>query len=133
MVDDYNLYHRAPDMERLKIISLNPSIRRPHRWPEGRRDAPGVARAERLSVPVRPHSRRRRFDSLLICDFRTDHQTFRKLPRSRGIIFGVHPILRRLEEFADSPMVPALLATVHEKSDADLMKYKLAHMCEPLI
>ncbi|KAL8290009.1 hypothetical protein RQP46_002948 [Phenoliferia psychrophenolica] len=60
--------------------------------------------------------------------FRTDHQTFRKLPRSRGIIFGVHPILKRLEEFADSPMVPALLATVHEKSDEDLMKYKLAPM-----
>ncbi|KAM0746601.1 hypothetical protein T439DRAFT_134935 [Meredithblackwellia eburnea MCA 4105] len=60
--------------------------------------------------------------------FRIDHQTFRKLPRSQGIIFGVHPILRRLEDFTDSPMVPALLATIHEQSQADLMKYKLAHM-----
>ncbi|KAK4706070.1 hypothetical protein P7C70_g119, partial [Phenoliferia sp. Uapishka_3] len=60
--------------------------------------------------------------------FRTDHQTFRKLPRSQAMIFGVHPILRRLEEFADTPMIPALLATVHEKSQEDLMRYKLAHM-----
>ncbi|KAI5480400.1 hypothetical protein MNV49_000975 [Pseudohyphozyma bogoriensis] len=58
--------------------------------------------------------------------FRTDHQTFRKLPNSKGIIFGVHPILRRLEEFADKPLVPALLATIHEQASADLMKYKLA-------
>lgn len=85
--------------------------------------------------------------------FSIDHQTFRKLPRSKAIIFrfvvslallsrlvglidpiltsnyarnSVHPILRRLETFADLPLVPALLATVHEKAPADLMKYKLA-------
>lgn len=58
--------------------------------------------------------------------FRIDHQTFRKLPKSQAIIFGVHPILRPLSAFADSPMVPALLATIHEKSDSELMKYKLA-------
>ncbi|GAA6036704.1 hypothetical protein JCM8097_003438 [Rhodosporidiobolus ruineniae] len=58
--------------------------------------------------------------------FRIDHQTFRKLPRTQGIIFGVHPILRRLETFADLPLLPALLATVHENAPADLMKYKLA-------
>ncbi|GAA5849182.1 hypothetical protein JCM8547_006471 [Rhodosporidiobolus lusitaniae] len=58
--------------------------------------------------------------------FRIDHQTFRKLPRSQAIIFGVHPILRRLETFANLPLIPALLATVHEKAPADLMKYKLA-------
>lgn len=46
------------------------------------------------------------------------------------MIFAVHPILRRLEEFADLPLIPALLATVHEKSSEDLMKYKLAPMCE---
>ncbi|BGP17510.1 hypothetical protein JCM10213_008244 [Rhodosporidiobolus nylandii] len=58
--------------------------------------------------------------------FRIDHQTFRKLPNTNGIIFGVHPILRRLETFADLPLVPALLATVHENAPEDLMKYKLA-------
>ncbi|ORY91691.1 hypothetical protein BCR35DRAFT_298965 [Leucosporidium creatinivorum] len=58
--------------------------------------------------------------------FRIDHQTFRKMPKSRGMIFGVHPILRRLEEFADLPLVPQLLATIHEQSSEDLMKYKLA-------
>ncbi|GAA5827482.1 hypothetical protein JCM11251_003831 [Rhodosporidiobolus azoricus] len=58
--------------------------------------------------------------------FRIDHQSFRKLPKTQGIIFSVHPVLRRLEEFADLPLVPALLATVHENAPADLMKYKLA-------
>ncbi|GAA5913255.1 hypothetical protein JCM6882_000044 [Rhodosporidiobolus microsporus] len=58
--------------------------------------------------------------------FRIDHQSFRKLPKTGGIIFSVHPVLRRLEEFADLPLVPALLATVHENAPADLMKYKLA-------
>ncbi|BGP49444.1 hypothetical protein JCM10450v2_005335 [Rhodotorula kratochvilovae] len=57
--------------------------------------------------------------------FRIDHQTFRKLPKSRAIIFGVHPFLRRLETFADLPLVPALLATVHEQGQSDLMRYKL--------
>ncbi|GAA5905788.1 hypothetical protein JCM8208_000899 [Rhodotorula glutinis] len=57
--------------------------------------------------------------------FRIDHQTFRKLPKSRAIVFGVHPILRPLSEFADLPLVPALLATVHEKGPDDLMRYKL--------
>jgi len=60
--------------------------------------------------------------------FRIDHQTFRKLPRTRGIIFGVHPILKRLEEFKNDPLVPALLKTIHEKGPNHLMKYKLAPM-----
>jgi hypothetical protein len=42
---------------------------------------------------------------------------------------SVHPILRRLEEFADLPLVPALLTTIHEQSSEDLMKYKLAPVC----
>jgi len=58
--------------------------------------------------------------------FRVDHQTFLKLPRSNGIIFGVHPIMKRLEDFEDSPLVPALLATIHEESDKVMMDYKLA-------
>ncbi|KZT37993.1 hypothetical protein SISSUDRAFT_1047708 [Sistotremastrum suecicum HHB10207 ss-3] len=58
--------------------------------------------------------------------FRVDHQTFRKLPRSNGIIFGVHPIMRRLEDFEDSPLVPALLAKIHEDSSKILMDYKVA-------
>jgi hypothetical protein len=42
---------------------------------------------------------------------------------------SVHPILRRLETLADLPLLPALLATVHEKAPADLMKYKMAPVC----
>ncbi|KAF8575224.1 hypothetical protein K439DRAFT_1623749 [Ramaria rubella] len=62
--------------------------------------------------------------------FRVDHQTFRKLPRSRGIIFGVRPIMKRLEDFSDSPLVPALLARIHEDGDRTLMNYKLAPLYE---
>ncbi|KAL5498789.1 hypothetical protein ACEPAH_2144 [Sanghuangporus vaninii] len=58
--------------------------------------------------------------------FRVDHQTFRKLPRTKGIIFGVHPIMKRLEDLADSPLVPALLTKLHEEGDKKLMDYKLA-------
>lgn len=58
--------------------------------------------------------------------FRVDHQTFRKLPRTNAIIFGVHPIMKRLEDFADDPLVPSLLIKVHEEGDKKLMDYKLA-------
>ncbi|TDL24583.1 hypothetical protein BD410DRAFT_745243 [Rickenella mellea] len=57
--------------------------------------------------------------------FRVDHQTFRKLPRTRGIIFGVHPIMKRLEDFEDSPLIPELLIKIHEHSDEVLINYKL--------
>ena len=71
--------------------------------------------------------------------FRVDHQTFRKLPRTNAIIFGVyaipyywkfsrtliyqnsHPIMKRLEDLADSPLVPSLLIKVHEEGDKKLM------------
>lgn len=53
-----------------------------------------------------------------------DHQTFRKLPRTKAIIFGVHPICRRLEDLKDDPLVPALLAKIHEDSDPKLMKVR---------
>ncbi|KAI0941617.1 hypothetical protein AcW1_003465 [Taiwanofungus camphoratus] len=55
---------------------------------------------------------------------RIDHQTFRKLPRTRGIVFGVHPVLKRIEDLADSPLVPALLGKIHTDADAELMDYK---------
>ncbi|KIJ31272.1 hypothetical protein M422DRAFT_186275 [Sphaerobolus stellatus SS14] len=58
--------------------------------------------------------------------FRVDHQTFRKLPRSKGIIFGVRPVLKRLEDLSDDPLVPALFLHVHKESDQKLMTYKLA-------
>ncbi|TFK49036.1 hypothetical protein OE88DRAFT_457135 [Heliocybe sulcata] len=54
--------------------------------------------------------------------FRVDHQTFRKLPRTKGIIFGVHPIMKRLEDLEDSPLVPMLLSKVHAEGDSKLMK-----------
>lgn len=56
--------------------------------------------------------------------FRVDHQTFRKLPRTGGIVFGVHPIMKRLEDLKDSPLVPALLAKVHLEADAKLIKVR---------
>ncbi|TFK87571.1 hypothetical protein K466DRAFT_490610 [Polyporus arcularius HHB13444] len=55
---------------------------------------------------------------------RIDHQTFRKLPRTNAIIFGVHPILRKIEDFADSPLVPALLEKVHLETDPVMLTYK---------
>lgn len=58
---------------------------------------------------------------------RIDHQTFRKLPRTKGIMFGVHPVLRRMSDLADSPLVPALLAKIHTDADRELMDYKKSH------
>ncbi|KAH9942146.1 uncharacterized protein BXZ73DRAFT_41217 [Epithele typhae] len=55
---------------------------------------------------------------------RVDHQTFRKLPRTGAIIFGVHPVLHKIEDLADSPLIPALLEKVHRESDPALLKYK---------
>jgi len=54
--------------------------------------------------------------------FRVDHQTFRKLPRTKGIVFGVHPIMKKLEDLKDSPLVPALLSKVHLEGERKLMK-----------
>ncbi|EPQ52256.1 hypothetical protein GLOTRDRAFT_47391 [Gloeophyllum trabeum ATCC 11539] len=65
--------------------------------------------------------------------FRVDHQTFRKLPRTKGIIFGVHPIMKRLEDLEDSPLVPMLLAKVHAEADEKLMKYKVAPAYQDLM
>ncbi|EJF56819.1 hypothetical protein DICSQDRAFT_70665 [Dichomitus squalens LYAD-421 SS1] len=58
---------------------------------------------------------------------RIDHQTFRKLPRTNAIIFGVHPIMRRIEDLADSPLVPTLLEKVHLETDDTLLTYKGTH------
>ncbi|KAH9944778.1 hypothetical protein B0H21DRAFT_694529 [Amylocystis lapponica] len=55
---------------------------------------------------------------------RMDHQTFRKLPRSGGIMFGVHPVLTKIAALADSPLVPALVAKLHTASGAALLEYK---------
>ncbi|GBE80763.1 predicted protein [Sparassis crispa] len=55
---------------------------------------------------------------------RIDHQTFRKLPRTGGIVFGIHPVLKRMGDLADTPLVPALLAKMHTESDEALLKYK---------
>ena len=33
-----------------------------------------------------------------------------------------HPILRRIEDLADSPLIPALLEKVHTESDPSLLK-----------
>ncbi|CEL55399.1 hypothetical protein RSOLAG1IB_01409 [Rhizoctonia solani AG-1 IB] len=58
---------------------------------------------------------------------RIDRQAFRKLPRSKAIIFAVHPLIKRMKDIReDSPLVPALLAKIHEESSKDLMDYKVA-------
>ncbi|CAE6435103.1 hypothetical protein ACGC1H_002847 [Rhizoctonia solani] len=58
---------------------------------------------------------------------RIDRQAFRKLPRSKAIIFAVHPIIKKMRDIReDSPLVPALLAKIHEESSEDLMNYKVA-------
>ncbi|KAI0753151.1 hypothetical protein C8Q80DRAFT_1097241 [Daedaleopsis nitida] len=61
---------------------------------------------------------------------RVDHQTFVKLPKTNGIMFGVHPIMHKLEDLADSPLVPALLEKVTKDSDVALMEYKCTRKCE---
>ncbi|KAH9855929.1 hypothetical protein C2E23DRAFT_557005 [Lenzites betulinus] len=55
---------------------------------------------------------------------RIDHQTFRKLPRTNAIIFGVRPIMRRIEDLADSPHIPLLMEKVHTESAEHLITYK---------
>ncbi|OBZ69863.1 hypothetical protein A0H81_10273 [Grifola frondosa] len=55
---------------------------------------------------------------------RVDHQTFRKLPRTQVIVFGVHPMMKRMEDLEDSPLVPALLAKIHTDSEQCLLDYK---------
>ncbi|KAJ2989663.1 hypothetical protein NUW54_g8709 [Trametes sanguinea] len=55
---------------------------------------------------------------------RIDHQTFRKLPRTNAIIFGVRPTMWRMEDLADSPLLPSLMEKVHTESAENLLKYK---------
>jgi hypothetical protein len=38
------------------------------------------------------------------------------------------PIMKRLEDFADSPLVPALLAQIHADSDRELMNVSYCKM-----
>ncbi|QRV75034.1 actin-related protein 10 [Ceratobasidium sp. AG-Ba] len=58
---------------------------------------------------------------------RIDRQAFRKLPRSKAIIFAVHPLLKKLRDIReDSPLVPALLSKIHQETSKDLMEYKVA-------
>ncbi|KAI0645173.1 hypothetical protein C8Q79DRAFT_756449 [Trametes meyenii] len=64
---------------------------------------------------------------------RIDHQTFRKLPRTNAIIFGVRPIMRRIEDLADSPLVPSLVEKVHKESAEHLLKYKGLPKYGPLL
>jgi len=61
---------------------------------------------------------------------RIDRQTFRKLPKSRGIIFGVHPLVRKLSALRSSPLLPALLHKIHTESSRDLMVYKAVEAYE---
>ncbi|KAL6305167.1 hypothetical protein BKA93DRAFT_234589 [Sparassis latifolia] len=64
---------------------------------------------------------------------RVDHQTFRKLRRTGGIMFGVHPVLKRIGTLADSPLVPAMLAKLHTESDKALLDYKLVKKYNPIL
>jgi hypothetical protein len=60
---------------------------------------------------------------------RLDTQTLRKLPRTNAIIFGVHPVMARLGDFADVPLVPALLEKVHREADPTLIDVRLLTGC----
>jgi hypothetical protein len=50
----------------------------------------------------------------------------RKLPRTNAIIFGVNPVLCRLGDLADVPLVPGLLEKVHRESDPAFMKVRIS-------
>jgi hypothetical protein len=52
-------------------------------------------------------------------------EAFRKLPKSRGIIFAVHPLVRTLGSLANSPLIPALLHKIHTDSAPELIVYKV--------
>lgn len=55
-----------------------------------------------------------------------DTEAFRKLPRTRAIIFAVHPLLKPLSSLTRSPLLPALLHKIHTDSSKDLIDYKVA-------
>ncbi|VDB96596.1 unnamed protein product [Peniophora sp. CBMAI 1063] len=59
---------------------------------------------------------------------RMDHQTFRKLPRSNGIAFGVHVVQKRVEDLAEMPLVPALVEKHYTDGDHKLMHHKLDYV-----
>lgn len=40
-----------------------------------------------------------------------------------------HPVLKRMEDLADNPLVPALLAKIHTDSDETLMKVVVESLC----
>lgn len=65
---------------------------------------------------------------VLIVDrpLRADAETFRKLPKTKAIIFAVHPLTRPLRALANSPLLPALLHRIHTESSQDLITYKVA-------
>lgn len=64
---------------------------------------------------------------------RVDHQTFRKLPHTKGIMFGIHPVLKRMKDLEDSPLVPAMVARLHTDSEKELLDYKLVDKYCPLL
>lgn len=55
---------------------------------------------------------------------RIDRQTFLKLPRTKAIIFGVHPFLRPMSELASVPLIPSLLLRVLTESNREMLEYK---------
>lgn len=61
-------------------------------------------------------------------------EAFRKLPRSKAIIFAVHPLLKKMRDIReDSPLVPALLSKIHQEASKDLMDYKVRVHCFALL
>jgi hypothetical protein len=53
-------------------------------------------------------------------------ETFRKLPKTKAIIFTAHPLTRPLRGLAKSPLLPALLHKIYTESSQDLITYKNA-------
>lgn len=44
------------------------------------------------------------------------------------LMLNRHPIMKRLEDFEDSPLLPALLIKVHEEADKVLMDVRVAYI-----
>ncbi|KZT52936.1 hypothetical protein CALCODRAFT_475314 [Calocera cornea HHB12733] len=61
---------------------------------------------------------------------RIDRQTFLKLPRTKAVIFGVHPLLRPMSELASIPLILSLLLRILTESDREMLEYKGIARCE---
>lgn len=55
---------------------------------------------------------------------RVDHQTLRRLPKSRAIVFNFKPLFTPFTDFREEPFIPELLLKVLTEGKKSLMDYK---------